>query len=403
MRVFKACLIIIKRHYMSLLLYFVIFVALSIVLSKAFSISFSTDFEEIKPKFTIINRDVDSPLVVGLIEYLLGRGELVDLEDRKEILQDATFYHATEYILIFPEGFHNSFFSQKTVKPQTVKTTELAVGYYMDSLVQRYFSQVELRKIASPIIDEQAIIDTVLKDLSSRVEIQKRQFSEKEPINENYRVFMRVLPYIVMILVTLIVSNIMLAFTKPDVIMRNLSAPIKQRDIALEQILCYSIMSFIVFLILNITGFIQFGAKLQETDMRIICLILLNSFVFIVTATTMATLASSFVRGPNSQNAVANSLSLVLSFIGGVFVPQEILGEKLLSIAKFTPTYWYIKALDSICRVTSYDNESLSISLQAILIQLAFAVTFFSLTLAVSRYIGGSEKSFSSATTEFEA
>lgn len=46
------------------------------------------------------------------------------------------------------------------------------------------------------------------------------------------------------------------------------------------------------------------------------------------------------------QNAIVNTVSLGSSFLCGVFVQQELLGETVPSIARFLPAYWYVKAVD---------------------------------------------------------
>jgi ABC-2 type transport system permease protein len=388
---------------MSLSLYFVLFIALSVIMSSISVMTYSPDFSEMKPKFTVINRDGSSPLANGIATYLGKRAEEDVLEDRKDALQDATFYHATDYIIILPPGFREGFFSGSPMKAETVMTTESASGYYADSLVDQYLNLTRLYMAANPDTDEQTLADTVLADLSMRVAVEKKQFGESEPVNANYHVYARMMPYMTMVLVILCVSNIMLAFRRPDVNMRNLCAPIKPRSMGLQQILCYSLMSFAAFFALNVTGIVQYGSKLSGTDGGIIALIILNSFVFTVVATAIASLACLFVRGPNSQNAVANSLSLVLSFIGGVFVPLELLGDGLLAVSRFTPTYWYVTALDRICALTSFGGDALATVWQAVLIQLAFAAAIFCVALAVNKHRSGSEKFFGSASTELEA
>ena len=403
MKVFKACVIIMKRRYVSLIMYFVIFMSLSVVMTAISLDNYSPDFSEMKPKFTIINRGGDTPLTDGIIKYLGKRGEEVVLEDQKSALQDATFYQATDFILILPEGFRDGFFNGLTVKAETVTTVESALGYYADSLVNQYLNLTRVYLAANSDIDESALAETVLNDLSARVEIEKKRFGESAPVNENYHIYARMTPYITMVLVILCVSSIMLAFRRPDLNMRNLCAPLSQRNIGLQQILCYSIMSGAVWLVLNAAGFIMYGSKLGDTDGRIIALIVLNNFIFTTVATAMASLACSFVRGPNSQNAVANSLSLVLSFIGGVFVPLEMLGDSLLAVARFTPTYWYVTALERVCSLTSFGGEALKPVWQAMLIQLAFAAALFCVALAVNKHQNESESSFRSVSTELEA
>ena len=403
MKVFKACCLIIKRRYVTLLLYFVIFIALSVVMTTLFSDNYSPDFSEMKPKFTVVDRDGGSPLSDGIAAYLNTRGEEVALTDSKGSLQDATFFHATDFIVILPPGFHDGFFSGTPVYAETVLTTESALGYYADSLVNQYLNLARVYLAANPETDEEGLTNMVLSDLSARVAVVKKHFGESAPVNENYHVYVRMLPYILSVLVVLCVGSIMIAFRRPDLSMRNLCAPIKARSVGLQQILCYSIMSCAAWLALNVVGFILYGSKISGVDGRIIALIVLNTFTYTVVAASIASLVCMFVRGPSSQNAMANALSLVLSFIGGVFVPLELLGDSLLAVSRFTPMYWYEIALDSVCALTSFNRGSLAPVWQAMLIQLAFAAAIFCVALAVNKHRNASERFFGSAGTELEA
>ena len=45
---------------------------------------------------------------------------------------------------------------------------------------------------------------------------------------------------------------------------------------------------------------------------------------------------------------ITNVVSLSLSFLGGVFVPLEVMGENVKAVSRFLPTYWYSTAVNAI-------------------------------------------------------
>ncbi|HBK85393.1 MAG TPA: hypothetical protein DDZ53_05120 [Firmicutes bacterium] len=57
----------------------------------------------------------------------------------------------------------------------------------------------------------------------------------------------------------------------------------------------------------------------------------------------------------------------------------------VLVFAKFLPTYWYIKANDALAALGRITPESLQPIYSSMLIQLAFAVAIFSITLFLSK------------------
>ncbi|MCL2003953.1 MAG: ABC transporter permease [Oscillospiraceae bacterium] len=403
MKVFKTCMIICKRRYLSLLLYLTVFMTLSIVMTALHIETASTNFSGIKPSFTVVNRDGDSPLTDGLAAYMRKHGEEAVFEDDRRTLQDATFYHATDYIVFLPPGFRDSFLSGGAPELETVVTTHTARGFYADSLVNQYLNLARVYLAGGGDWDEAELVSAVLSDLSAEAAVEKKWFGESAPIDPAYLMFHQMLSYILLVLNILCITNITLSFRRPDLRMRNLCAPIKARSLGGQQILYGGVIGLLGWLLLTATGFVMYGSKLPGTDGRIIALMLLNSLVYTVVALTFAALIGSFARSATAQNAAANAGGLVLCFLGGVFVPLEMLGSGVLAVARFLPTYWYVLALDDISALTVFDASAMQPVWLGMLIQLAFAGAFFSLSLAVGKHQNQSERHFSSTVTEREA
>ena len=403
MKVFEACLLIIKRHYLTFLIYFTIFIGLSVIISTLTADNFTPDFSAMKPNFTVVNRDADSPLTGGLISYLRENGNEIAIRDDKGALQDATFFHATDYIIIIPQGFRESFLSGEPLTPETVKTTDTALGYYADSLVNQYLNQARLYLAAGAGFSEEALVTAVLSDLSLQAVAVKKHFGTIAPIDRNFLMYSQMQCYILLVLVILCVTNITMVFKRTDLRMRNLCSPIKPLSMSSRQILCSAILGVLAWLLTTVTGLILYSSKLEAVDNRVLALIMLNSLIFTVVALALAALSGTFVRNPNAQNAVTNILALGMCFLGGVFVPASMLGEGVLTVARFLPTYWCMEALEQISALTSFEAGALQPVWQAMLIQLSFAGAFFCVTLVLSKYLNRSERSFGSTRSELEA
>ena len=401
MRVFDTCLTIIKRRIGAFVLYLAIFIALSVLMPALVGEQFSTDFSAIKPNFTVINRDGETPLSEGLTAYLNGHGVEVALDDSVDAMRDASFYHATDYIAILPQGFHDAFLNGGQFTIETVVTTESAKGYYADSLVNQYLNQARMvREIGD--MDEESLVAEVLNSLSAEAVVETVRFGSGAPVEAAFQVYSRMECYILIVLVILCISNMMSAFKRPDLRMRNLCAPLKPRSASIQQALCGVLVSVTAWALTTALGFVIYGGKLAEADGRIVALILLNSFIVTFVALSLAMLVTPLIKSPNSQNAVANFVSLGTCFLGGVFVPLEMMGDGILAVARFTPAYWYVTALDRIGALTSFGGGALNGVWQAMLVQLAFAAAFLCIALAVGKHVNQSERSFGSVRTELE-
>jgi ABC-2 type transport system permease protein len=394
---------VIKRRYASFIIYFAVFMVFAVVITALFTDDVRHVFSPMMFNFTVINRDTDSHLTDGLIAYLSRHGNEISLEDDRSALQDASFHRATDYILIVPPGFSGSFIAGSAPTLEIVKTTDTAIGYYADSLVSQYLNQLRLRMAVSADFGEKALVDAVLGDLSLQAPVEKITFGVSAPLDLSYRTYNQMLAYILLVLVILCVTNITMVFRRPDLRMRNLCSPMRPRVFTSQQMLCSMALSVFAWLLMSAIGLAMYGRNLEGVDSRIIALIMLSSLVYTVLAVSIATLSGSFVRSANSQNAAANMMTLVLCFLGGVFVPLEMFGDSLLAVARFLPTYWYITAIDSISALTSFDAAALQPVWQSLVILLVFAAAIFCVTLVIDKYQSRSERFLSSVKTELEA
>jgi ABC-2 type transport system permease protein len=86
-----------------------------------------------------------------------------------------------------------------------------------------------------------------------------------------------------------------------------------------------------------------------------------------------------------SQAGAINVITLGMSFLGGVFVPQSVMSKSVLSVGRFLPSYWFVRANDAIGELSRFDPGSLRPIYGSILIQLGFAAALFSVALLLSK------------------
>ena len=108
----------------------------------------------------------------------------------------------------------------------------------------------------------------------------------------------------------------------------------------------------------------------------------LNSLVFVIIA-----LSIGFLLGNICDSKIISPISTVISlgcaFLGGSFVPQEVLGENVLKIARIIPSYWFVKANDTIAETGVFTSGALKEIFGYMGIQLCFAAAFLAVALVV--------------------
>lgn len=403
MRVFKACITIMKRRALTFIVYLIVFLLLCVVITAMSAQKSGGGFEAVKPTYTFINRDTDSELIRGLKAYLDTHASEVPLADEKEALQDASFFHASDYILIVPQGFAASVYGGDARPLQTVTVPDSANGYYVDRLVNQYLRLDRNYALARP--DESAAQRSaaVLADLSRQSQVEKSTFAAAQPFDESYRMYVRMQGYILIVLVLLLISTVFIVFRRPDLNRRILASPLKPGSMYAQMLLYGAIVSIAAWLALQALGYVIYGPRLAGVDIRTLALINLNTLVYTAVALALALLSSTFLKSFTMQNALANFLSLGLSFLGGAFVPLELFGPGMITAAKFTPTYWYITALDQLIALRRFDWAALAPVISAMLMQLGFALAISCIAMVLAKYKNRSEGAYQSAKTELDA
>ncbi|HKL80385.1 MAG TPA: ABC transporter permease, partial [Mobilitalea sp.] len=65
--------------------------------------------------------------------------------------------------------------------------------------------------------------------------------------------------------------------------------------------------------------------------------------------------------------------------------PQEFMGDAVMKVARFTPSYWFVKSNNTIASITKYNFKNLSDIFGMMGIQIGFAAAIISIALVVSK------------------
>ena len=381
MKEFKTCLLIARRCLGIQIAFCGIFISISVFSSKMQGETMEKIFQGEAVPSSIINRDQDSAVVQGLQTYLSTQAEQIEIEDEVLSLQDALFYAEVDYIIIVPQGFSDAFPEKKL---EIVSRPDAMETYLMDQLLDNYFMhlKLQLQITAEP---EEAVANA-LESLSQSAQVEKQQFGNQQETTEGYQVYFRMVGYALIVLVFQFISSVQLVFGRREIRMRHDSAPISKRRMLCE-IGAYGVLvSFAISLILMGIGYGMNAAYFNAGGFQKIGLVYLNELAFMLVAIALSVLCSQFTRNQTVQSVISNFVALSLSFLGGLFVPMELLSESLQNIGRLMPTYWYVHTFDQINQLGHYTAASLQPVWQGMLLQMAYAVAFFCVTLAVVKY-----------------
>lgn len=381
MQVYKTFFKIAKSKLFSSMVYFIVFLVLTIIMSTTAVKDNQQKFEVSSVDICIIDKD-QSTASTALYDYLTSVHTPVTFDSYdKETLQDNLFYQTISYVLTIPEGFEKQLLSGKNPQVETSKRADSASGYFVDQQIDSYIRALSLSITGGAEIDE--AIKQTDDAFSSSPEITSLQFDRKSNnAGEGMYYFFQYLPYVLIMMLLEGLSPVLIAFRQKDLSARIncsfLHMHSKNTQIGLGCI-TYSLGIWLLF---AITSVILYKPAQVFSQNGLLCL--LNSLVFTLISTALTLLVSSFPLNGNTINMVANVIGLGMSFLCGIFVPQQFLGSGVISFSRFLPAYWYIRITNMLA---GFSDEALSMNTyrMCIGIQVLFFAAIFAVYLAVNR------------------
>jgi ABC-2 type transport system permease protein len=380
MQVYKAFFKVIYKNLSQIMIYLVIFIALTSILANTYTKPGDTNVAKAKVNIVFINHDTNSKLVEGLKQYLSKNTNIINMADDSHKLQDALFFRRIEYIVKVPKGFTEGLMSGKTLQIEKTTVPGSTSGIYLDSIINKYLNTAKTYSSYLENLSEEDLIRYVEYDLTQKTEVKLINAVGEVSKNEKVGFYFNYLAYSLFAILILGVSSVMIVFNSTDLKKRNLCAPVKHKDMNFQLILGIFSFAVLAWFTLIVTSFIMYGSYMVTARGL---MFLLNSFVFTFAALSISYLIGNVIKSKGAMAAATNVVALGTCFISGVFVPQAFLGKSVLKIASFTPNYWYVKSNNSISNLAKFNMESLEPIFLNMLIIIGFAVAVLTVTLVV--------------------
>ncbi|GEB76944.1 ABC transporter permease [Sporolactobacillus inulinus] len=381
MPVFKVCLKIFRKNWLSVSIYIVIFLAIALLISATSVSERPTTFSQKKARVAFIAEE-QTPLVKGFRKELSRSTTIVALPDQSEKLQDALYFRQVTYILRIPKGFTESVLSggkmqlEKTVVPNSIENT------YVDLNVDQYWNLARLYAAHDPGISQNGLASRLRANLSGTTPVVMKTENAAKTSDSFSMFYFNFLAYTLSAVLIMGISTAMMVFRRRDLRMRHYCSPLKQANVTMQLLAANLLFAGASWAVL--VGFCFLLDPQSIVTMNMLYF-LINSLLFTGCIASLSYLISTVLKSLNAVSAVCNLITLGTCFISGVFVPQEFLNSTVLKIASFTPTYWYVQANTRIAKLTHFSWDHLAPSLYSMLIMLAFTGAFIAIALVIGR------------------
>lgn len=386
MPVFKTYLKIVRSKLGLLILYLVIFLVLSILISRAGEQSETSSFQETSTPIGVADRD-SSLLSVALIEYLSVRHKVQPIADNKETMQDELYYNTLEYILIIPDGFEASYqnagaaadFSD-LIELENVKSPQSSSGYLIDTQLEEYLSNVRAYLLTGKDISAAAEAAADLQNIETETSFSGQENTQADKPSSYY--FIHYIAYVMVALLILSFGPALLSLYRREVRQRSYCSATPLKSFNLQIILGCLFIAGVILMFFLLLWICIYQKQLTELPwFYILC----NLLSYTIVCIGLGLLTGFLANSANTVNMISNICCLGFSFLGGIFIPQELLSSKILPVSRLLPSYWYAQSNNLLFQNSVLTKSQITTVLQNCGIQLAFAFAVFAAALLLSR------------------
>lgn len=375
MQVYKVFFQILNKQKGQIIMYLGIFMGIALAVSSQKGKSTEVAFEASSYQFAIFDED-NSSVSKALIQNLETNNERVTIVDSKESIQDELYNRNVYSVLRIPEGFGDSLKDEEVKKIDITSVPGTVYKETFESLTTQYITVLR-GYLAGGFTEEEAIKKAGSVD-DSEISVAVEGGSSTKHSSVYH--FFAYVPYILLSLCIVGISPVLVVFHKKDVRDRiqcsSYSLMKTNRELILGTVTAGLLFGVLYFL----CSLIGAGGAVISVKGVLACI---NMFAFLFVALGIVFLLGQVSKKTTAISMVSNVLALGMSFLTGIFVPLEFLGDGIIQFAHFLPSYWYILGVRLIDTYT--EGADLTLLWQYVGIQLLFAAAIIAVGLAYSR------------------
>lgn len=375
MTVFKTVLKIVNKYKFTILLYTVMLIFFGGTNFKTNNNSIS--YVATKPDIFIVNYDEETGITKDLIDYLSDNTNVKDLKNDEESLNDALFYRDVSYIIYIPENFRNDFLNGKNPEIP-IKTTQEYNSVLAENLLDNYIKTATIYRNLN--LSEEELVQKVNQAIHVSTEVEVTSKLDTNTLSQ-VTLYFNFLNYCILAGCVYVICLLLSSFHEKNIYKRMVIGSTNYKTLNRRLLFSMGIISFVLWIFYIALAFVLLG-KVVISEHGI--LYVLNSFIFMLCAMTIAFLIGNLINNKTAINGIINVVALGSSFLCGAFVPMEWLPNSVLRIAHVLPTYWYIKSNELLKTIEIFNFSTLKPILLNILVILGFSFLFVLLTNVVS-------------------
>ena len=380
MQVFKTYFKLLNYYKGVVALYLVIFLLVSIVVANNRSGgSANEQFSSDQLKLAVVVRD-GKTFRTALEQYFQNQHQFLEVEDDEEAILNELYWRMIDYVLVIPEGYEEKLIAgeEKNTELQCMKVPGRYENSYFETELKQYTGRLSALLRCGYSLEEAENTLASLKDKRASVELASFVNANQ---NDKATVFFGMVPYLAFSLGIIGVGTILLQFNKQELKDRTecSAMPLRLKAGGLTAaILVYGILLFVT--VMGIATVLSEGSILSDVRCPLFAI---NVAAMLLLGLSLGFLTGSVVKNADTVNGIVNIVGLGLCFLGGVFVPLEFFSERIIRVARWLPSYWYVINNQTIGEMKDLSPALFRQIFSQMGVVLGYALAIFAMTLVI--------------------
>lgn len=339
MSTFKTALRMALAHPFYLLIYtvFISLMGVFIAASVSWNSSQLTEYKPYDANVIVVDRD-DSDLSRALTKHLGSRFELVtgvgdDTYDLADALSKSNSAKGSaDCVFFIPEGFEDDLVAAARAGQALPKLDVTYGAGTMAAALEPTASNGDVAKAA-----EHAA--------AKRAEVEIEQVKVDSTAAATLESYFNFGAYAIISSVIVSVGLVFSGMSEPERVRRMDAGPISKHQRSLAVFAAAAVLTVCIWFVSSMMGVVGFAGAVAEVGVGRVCLALAATFALACTPLAVGFALSSLGAREELLNGVGNLLGMLMTFLGGAWMPLSLMGSAVQTVAHFVPTFWVNDAI----------------------------------------------------------
>jgi len=377
MRIFKAYFLILNKYKGTVFIFFAVFMSLSLIMAKVNGGGGASSFQQDSLDIAVVDED-QGEFSGQIREYFGTHNQVTEMKMDQDKIADALYWRKLDYVLVIPEGTDEVLSKGEMPELSSMKVPDCFDSAYFEAALQMYLQKMTALTGNGISLREAGQKLTALQEKETKVHMAS--FVNKRQGDMSTRFFLYV-PYLFIAVGVSGIGLVLLRLNRREVRERTECSSMPMKNRVAEITAAVLVYGGGLYLFVLVAAVVISGGSIL-TDPRLPWFAV-NIFTMLLFGLSLGFFAGMVAKTDDAINGIVNVLSLVLCFLGGIFVPRQFFGAGVQKVAKIFPTYWYVVNNESIGAMKTVSHTFVKNILTQSMVSLGYALVIFAVTLVI--------------------